>query len=85
MFQISRIFLLTLDKVKDTYSPMTELIKIQQKLIKLYKERTKDYNKQLLWLFKVLKEAQIARIRFDDPNFVDDNIKELEHKIYFSD
>jgi len=78
-------FLLTLDKVKDTYSPMTELIKIQQKLIKLYKERTKDYNKQLLWLFKVLKEAQIARIRFDDPNFVDDNIKELEHKIYFSD
>jgi len=78
-------FIRTLDKVRDLYSPMMELLTLQKKMIKSYKERTKLYNKQLLWLFNVLKKAQMAQIRFDDPDFVDDNIKELEHKIYFDD
>lgn len=41
----------------------------------------KNYNKELLYLFKVLKEAETAMIRFDDPNFVDDDIRRLEREI----
>lgn len=38
-------------------------------MIDAYKKIDKLYNKQLLWLFNVIKKAQTAMIRFDDPNF----------------
>lgn len=64
---------------------LNDISEIKEEKIKLNKRIIKIYNKQLLWLFKVLKDAQTAIIRFDDPNFVDDNIKQLEHEIYFDD
>ncbi len=46
-----------------------------------YERMIKLYNKKVLVLFKYLKQTETAMIRFDDPNFVDDDIRRLEREI----
>lgn len=59
-----------------------EALNTANNLMVTYEKIIKNYNKMLLWTFKCLKEAQKSKIRFDNPYFVDEEIKRLENELY---
>ncbi|HOI71246.1 MAG TPA: hypothetical protein PLC38_03050 [Methanobacterium sp.] len=71
------------EKADKLIKTLKHMLEIYKKEIELYKSIRRDYDKMLLWTFKCLKEAQESRIKFDDPNFVDNEIKRLEHNLIF--
>jgi hypothetical protein len=38
----------------------------------------RNMNQQMLWLFNVIKEAEQSIIKFDNRNFVEDNIRRIK-------
>lgn len=58
-----------------------EYSNLTKEMMNNYNDQIRNYNKLLLVVFRWLKKAESSQIKFDDPNFVDNEIKRLEYEL----